>query len=66
MDFLIGDYAIEIDSHPQDVGKNRNITDAGYNMIHFNSWEIKNEPWLSEWLITIWQEQDSSRLMERQ
>lgn len=53
VDFLIGKYAIEIDSHPQNVEKNKILAEAGYNPIHFDSWTIPN-PNLIEWLKTIW------------
>lgn len=53
VDFLIGKYAIEIDSHPQDVTKNKMLIEAGYNPIHFDSWTIPN-PNLIEWLKNIW------------
>ena len=70
IDFLIGKYAIEIDSHPQKVEKNWKLIELGYNPIHFNSWEIKlYEDSIGEWLINIWhicQEQDYSRPTERQ
>lgn len=52
IDFLIGKYAIEIDSHPQDVSKNQMLIDAGYSPIHFGSWMIPN-PHLIEWLKNI-------------
>ena len=37
IDFLIGKTAIEIDSHPQDVEKNKLLIAAGYNPLHFHS-----------------------------
>lgn len=49
VDFIIGNMAIEIDGHPQDVSKNWMLLDNGYNPIHFNSWEIPN-PYLEDWL----------------
>ena len=67
VDFLIGKYAIEIDSHPQNVSKNHMLLESGYNPIHFNSWEIDvYSDYLGEWIINIWQEQDfSHRSMEK-
>jgi len=53
VDFLIGKYAIEVDSHPQDTKKNKMLAEAGYSPIHFDSWTIPN-PNLIEWLKTIW------------
>lgn len=51
IDFLIGKYAIEIDSHGQDVYKNRMLIELGYSPIHFNNWEINGT--LVEWLKQI-------------
>jgi very-short-patch-repair endonuclease len=53
VDFLIGKYAIEIDSHAQDVSKNKMLAESGYNPIHFTSWTIPN-PHLIEWLKEIY------------
>ena len=51
VDFLIGKIVIEIDSHPQDVEKNRKLMELGYSPIHFNNWEISvYEDSLEEWL----------------
>ena len=49
IDFVIGNLAIEIDGHPQDVSKNYMLIEHGYNPIHFNNWEIPN-PNLVKWL----------------
>ena len=58
VDFLIGIYAIEIDSHPQDVKKNHRLISLGYNPIHFNNWEIKlYEDSIEGWLKNICREQ---------
>jgi hypothetical protein len=58
IDFLIGIYAIEIDSHSQDVEKNHRLIQLGYNPIHFNNWEIKlYEDSIEEWLKNICREQ---------
>ena len=56
VDFLIGDYIIEIDSHKQNVEKNRMLRDLGYNIVHLNNWEINDN--LIEWLKNLWQVQD--------
>ncbi len=49
IDFIIKNYAIEIDGHRQDVSKNWMLRSLGYNVIHFNNNEIPN-PYLIEWL----------------
>ena len=64
IDFLIGDYAIEIDGHTQDVYKNRMLMVKGYNPIHLNNWEVNDN--LLGWLKKLWQVQDSSRPRVRQ
>ena len=53
IDFLIKNYAIDIDGHKQDVAKNKMLIEAGYNPIHFNNNEIPN-PNLIEWLKEIY------------
>lgn len=53
IDFLIGNYAIEIDSHVQDVAKNKMLAESGYNPIHFSSNTIPN-PHLTAWLKEIY------------
>ena len=53
IDFLIGDYAIEIDGHTQDVYKNRMLMAKGYSPIHLNNWEVNDH--LLEWLKKLWQ-----------
>lgn len=50
VDFLIGNYAIEIDGHDQNVRKNMRIRAAGYLPLHLNNWEI-HLPSLRKWLI---------------
>lgn len=68
IDFIIGKYAIEIDSHPQDVSKNYMIIENGYTPIHINNWVLADylQDYLKEWLKKIWQEQDYSRHQEQQ
>lgn len=51
VDFLIGKTIIEIDGHHQDVQKNKKFAELGYNVIHFNNWEIDDN--LIEWLNII-------------
>ena len=53
IDFLIRNYAIEIDSHKQNPYKNRMLIENGFNPIHLNSWEIGNH--LKNWLLKICQ-----------
>lgn len=50
IDFLIGNYAIEIDGHNQDPVKNHQIFQSGYIPIHFNNEEINNniKIWLGQ------------------
>ncbi len=48
IDFLVKNYAIEIDGHAQDVEKNFLIIHAGYTPWHFYNWEITPE--LRDWL----------------
>lgn len=52
VDFVIKDYAIDIDGHEQDVSKNKMLMVHGYNPVHFNNNEIPN-PYLVEWLRNI-------------
>lgn len=49
VDFVIKDYAIDIDGHKQDVSKNKMLISQGYNPVHLNNNEIPN-PNLIEWL----------------
>jgi very-short-patch-repair endonuclease len=48
IDFIVKNYAIEIDGHKQDVSKNWMLSSLGYNLIHLNNNEIPN-PYLEEW-----------------
>ena len=48
VDFLIKNYAIEIDSHPQDLEKTQMLIAEGLNPIHFHSSGITQL--LEEWL----------------
>lgn len=51
IDFLIGNYAIEIDSHQQDPEKNKMLIAQGLNPIH-----MSNTSPFEEWLTKIkWQ-----------
>jgi len=56
IDFLIGNIAIEIDSHLQDSSKNWMLINEGYRPIHFHSWEVTSNQ-IREWLKRIWQVQ---------
>lgn len=49
VDFVIKNYAIDIDGHEQDVSKNYMLIALGYNPIHLNNNTIPN-PYLIEWL----------------
>ena len=49
IDFIVKNYAIDIDGHKQNVSKNWMLTSMGYTPIHFNNNEIPN-PNLIEWL----------------
>ena len=49
VDFIIGNLAVEIDGHPQSKSKNEMLAQAGYDILHLNSWEIPN-PFLEKWL----------------
>lgn len=48
IDFLIGQYAIEIDGHAQSVEKNNLIHRAGYIPIHIDNKEVGSQ--LKQWL----------------
>lgn len=48
IDFLIGNYAIEIESHYQDPDKNSMLFNAGYSPVHIMNWDVT--PKLVEWL----------------
>ena len=52
VDFLIGDYVIEIDGHDQNVEKNKLIIKAGLIPFHLNSWDIG--PHLKDWINKIY------------
>lgn len=57
IDFLIGDYAIEIDFHEQDIKKNCMLVEMGYKPIHYHNWEINDN--LIQWLKQLWQDHPS-------
>lgn len=42
IDFIVGNYAIEIDCHEQDGTKNEMLVREGFIPIHFSNKEIKN------------------------
>ena len=42
VDFIIGNVAIEIDGHEQDVIKNNTLVELGYTPLHFSNTEIYN------------------------
>lgn len=56
VDFIIGDYVIEIDgknrNHNQDVEKNKLIIKEGLIPFHLNSWDIG--PHLKDWIHKIY------------
>lgn len=43
VDFIIGNNAIDIDGHGQDVSKNKMLIRYGYNPIHLNNNEITSD-----------------------
>ena len=43
VDFIIGDYAIEINGHEQDVKKNEMLASYGYIPIHLHNSEVNEE-----------------------
>lgn len=43
VDFIVGNYAIEIDGHDQDTNKNEMLASLGYNPIHLHNSEITKE-----------------------
>lgn len=51
VDFVIGQYAIDIDGHEQDVKKNIMLKDSGYIPVHIRNDEVASIP------IKLWQEQ---------
>ena len=53
VDFLIGNNVFEIDSHLQDVDKNKKLIDSGYNVYHLANNNICFETWFIEWLKKI-------------
>ena len=57
VDFIIGNYAIEIDGHRQDSLKNIMLVNNGYIPVHFNSWHINDSlaDWLKQLCLTITQ-----------
>lgn len=59
IDFLFGNYAIEIDGHLQDPYKNRELVKLGYNIIHLHNNEVG--PHLKDWLKNLCREQISLR-----
>lgn len=55
VDFVIGNYAIEIDGHGQDGSKNEMLVGEGYTPVHFTNKEVKDSvklintiKWLSQ------------------
>lgn len=49
IDFVIKNYAIELDSHSQNVTKNQAVLKAGYNLIHLPNSQVTQlhtEEWL--------------------
>lgn len=55
IDFLIGQYAIEIDGHAQDETKNYMLIEQGYNPIHFTNKDIlTNINSIKQWLDQIY------------
>jgi very-short-patch-repair endonuclease len=42
VDFIVGKYAIDIDGHGQDPGKNELLVREGYVPIHFHNSEVKS------------------------
>lgn len=54
IDFIIGKYAIEIDSHKQDPGKNVMLIEEGFHPLHFHNWEVV--PALGDIIKNLWQE----------
>ena len=55
IDFVIGNYAIEIDGHEQSEEKNRMLIELGYNAIHYNNKEvINNIANIKKWLEQIY------------
>ena len=52
VDFIVGDYVIEIDGHDQNVEKNKLIIKAGLIPFHLNSWDIG--PHLKDWIHKIY------------
>jgi hypothetical protein len=58
IDFLLGNYAIELDAHIQDWEKNKMLIEYGLIPLHYHNWEIT--PQVESWLVKIgkqWQEQ---------
>jgi len=61
VDFLIGNTAIEIGDHSQDVSKNRKLLEGGYSLIFFSNRQLREEPekvekhiinnWLIKWIM---------------
>lgn len=43
VDFVIGNYCIEIDGHSQDTDKNEMLANLGYTPIHLHNSEITRE-----------------------
>ena len=43
IDFVIGDYAIEINGHEQDTDKNVSLVEEGYIPIHIHNSEVSKE-----------------------
>ena len=43
IDFIVGNYAIEINGHGQDSSKNELLVQAGYIPIHFHNKEVTKE-----------------------
>lgn len=59
VDFIVGDYVIEIDGHNQNVEKNKLIIGEGLIPFHLNSWDIG--PHLKDWIHKIYGNSSRSR-----
>jgi|SRR3989337_1968680 len=68
IDFIVGNFAIEIDGHEQDGLKNEELARLGYVPIHFNNQEILNDrESIKVILKNIWQQifQTESQVSEQ-
>lgn len=60
VDFLVGQYAIEIDGHTQNAEKNLMLKRVGYIPVHLSNAQLKEINAIKIWLQTLQMQQEQS------